>query len=164
MSLTEITVPENVTELGSLVFSGCTGLKEIYLNCTITELPITPFQNCSNIEILTLPDTLTAIGDNAFNGMRKLREVELPEALVSIGSGAFQNCSALTVPNPYENVAENLFPVTLIVKDRRDHIADQRSVVELQMIQRTVSPIEKIVYELRCIHVPSPPFTYLYAG
>ena len=73
-NLTEITIPETVTDIFNFAFYGCTGLKSI-----------------------TLPQSLTKIGESAFYGCTGLQSITIPQNVKQIGQSAFYNCSSLDV-------------------------------------------------------------------
>ncbi len=68
---TTITVPNGVTSIGVMAFSGC-----------------------STITSISLPSTLTTIGRGAFYGT-SITTIEIPSSVTSIESAAFMNCSKL---------------------------------------------------------------------
>ena len=79
-------IPSDITSIGSLAFSTCSGLTSI-----------------------TLPSSLTSIEERAFNSCSGLTSITLPSSLTSIGSSAFYNCSALAeVYNLSTNITINV--------------------------------------------------------
>ena len=118
-SLTEITIPDSVTSIGSCAFKGCTALREVsvpnsvaefgdfvFSECTgLTRATFEDgclqvgrymFEGCTNLTTVTFPDTLEKIEDRAFRNCSSLKNVELPAGLDAIGSQTFQNCDSLT--------------------------------------------------------------------
>ncbi len=101
-NLKTIQLPSSITRLNSYVFSKCTKLTEITLPNGITEIGDASFYRC-RLSSVVIPASVKKIGMNAFKRNMSLMEVfflgsEKPE----IGSGAFYPChSALTlyVPN-----------------------------------------------------------------
>lgn len=63
-----------ITEIGSRVFAGCTGLGKI-----------------------ELPDTLERIGYEAFKDCVGMTKIVIPESVTYIGSDAFAGCTDLTI-------------------------------------------------------------------
>ena len=115
--LTEV-VLENITEIKSCAFSGCSSLKSITIGngvisigdwafswCPIETaktpmmaISFIPKENLKTVEI-TSGDT---IGNYAFSRCSSLTSVTIPESVTSIEWGAFEYCSSLksiTIPN-----------------------------------------------------------------
>ena len=72
-SLTSITLPEGLTDIGNYVFSGCSSLASV-----------------------TLPESLTTIGDLAFNNCQSLTSITISANVTEIRDMAFVDCSGLT--------------------------------------------------------------------
>lgn len=124
--LRQVTLPESLTDLGSMVFNGCSGLQSFsgkyasgdgcYLirngelvavasGCVsgVAEIPNTVsriaemvFYNNDSITELVLPDSVTSIGDNAFDNCSNLQSIAFGNGLKTIGSGSFGWCTSLT--------------------------------------------------------------------
>ena len=95
-SLTEITIPDGVTEIEGHVFDNCSKLTSITIPDGVTAIGDFAFTGCSNLTSITIPSTLTSIGERAFSGCRSLTTITIPEGVTSIGSYAFRYCSGLT--------------------------------------------------------------------
>ena len=114
-SLTSITIPNNVTSIGSSSFSDCGNLTTLNfnaINCEVTysnyleNCPITtinigdsvqriPNYFASNLDSLTsidIPNSVTSIGSHAFDGCSSLTSVTIPNSVTSIGGYAFSRC------------------------------------------------------------------------
>lgn len=81
-----MSLPEDLTSIGSHAFFGCSSLTDI-----------------------TLPEPLTTIGDSAFNGCSSLSDLVIPAQVTSIGEDAFANCTGFTVlsiPSTVESVGD----------------------------------------------------------
>lgn len=99
-NLENITIPDNVKELGTGCFYG-TDLADVTLGNGLTALNDSTFAN-SRLISLTIPDGISAIGKEAFKNNRNLTEVTFGKGLTYIGENAFENCSAIakvTVPD-----------------------------------------------------------------
>ena len=103
-SLTSVTIPDSVTSIGELAFSGCTG--ELIINSKIIETDYT-YNNYpansndgwlygSNFTKLTIGNNITKIGSYAFEDCSSLTSVTIPDSVTSIGRAAFSGCSSLT--------------------------------------------------------------------
>lgn len=98
----------NVETVGINAFSGCKAITEADLSSwtKLTAIPAYMFSNCSNLQTVIFPENnkITSIGNYAFNVCTNLETFNLPEnsAITSIGNNAFYNCSALK-SFPFEN-------------------------------------------------------------
>ena len=88
--VTEINIPDGVSEIKSFAFAHCNSLQKVTLPSSVTEIGIHAFNNCKNLESVSLNEGLTDIGYQAFSGSR-LKEVTIPESVVSIEE-SFVSC------------------------------------------------------------------------
>lgn len=88
-SITELTVPNGVTSIGSYAMYGCNLLHTV-----------------------TIPDSVTSIGGSVFNGDTSLQNIRFSKAITTIGSYAFRNCSSLQniiLPNSVTSMSTSVF-------------------------------------------------------
>ena len=71
-TLTQVIVPEGVSEIASGVF-----------------------QNCEMLSDISLPDTLNRIGEGAFSRCLRLRHIDIPASVTNIAVNAFLGCTRL---------------------------------------------------------------------
>ena len=88
-------VPDGITQIGSSIFSGCTGLQSISIPESVTSIGSNAFANCTNLESITLPQNITAISESMFAGCTALQTIAVPEKVTTIGKNAFQGCLSL---------------------------------------------------------------------
>ena len=95
--VSEVVVPESVTEIGDYQFEGCTSLTSITIHSGVTSIGEYAFYNCSNLESVTFAEgsQLTSIGSRAFYECSSLTSIEIPSGVTSIGIDAFRDCSSL---------------------------------------------------------------------
>ena len=76
-NLTNITIPEDITNIGNYAFYGCSNLTSIVIPGGVTNIGRMAFHNCSNLESVTFGENsqLTNIVEYAFYGCKKLTNV-----------------------------------------------------------------------------------------
>ena len=95
-SLTSVTLPDGLTQLGDSVFYGCSSLTSVALPDGLTQLGGEVFSWCSSLTSVALPDGVTQLVDAVFEGCSSLTSVSLPDGLTQLGSYVFHGCSSLT--------------------------------------------------------------------
>lgn len=68
----DVVVPPEVTEIGDMAFSGCTGLKTVTLPPKLKKIGADAFLNCANLENLEIPASVKSVGAFAFVGCARL--------------------------------------------------------------------------------------------
>lgn len=81
-TITSVTLPESITEIGEQAFDNCYALRSV-----------------------NIPSGVTKIGARAF-AYTALEKIVLPQALISVGDGAFLNAEKLTVIVSRDSYAE----------------------------------------------------------
>ena len=94
-SVTDVTLPSQITTLPDGVFGQCAGLKTIRFNDNLKTIGFGCFFGCEHLQDLQLPESIEKIGKSAFNGCRRLETVHLGGATQSISAFAFGSCPAL---------------------------------------------------------------------
>ncbi len=101
-NLTSITIPDNVTSIGSDAFYGCTSLTSITIPNGVTKIAPAAFCDCTSLASVTIPNSVELIYDYAFYGCTGLTSVTIPNSVTIIGDSAFYGCTGLTsvtIPN-----------------------------------------------------------------
>ena len=107
--ITEITIPESVSSIGSNAFQNCgllTSLTWNAVNCASNGDMLT-----SNIEQLAIGSEVQLIPANLASGS-KITEITMPNSVLTIGHGAFYRCTDLnsvTIPNSVTTIGSNAF-------------------------------------------------------
>ena len=95
-NLTNITIPDSVTNIGHYAFKGCLSLTSITIPDSITNIGQGTFQDCINLLTITIPDSVTSIGQELFRGCSDLTNITIGNGVTSIANGAFVGCTSLT--------------------------------------------------------------------
>ena len=110
--LTSVTIPNSVTSIGTCAFEGCSGLTSVTIGNSVKSIGQSAFEGCSGLTSVTIPNSVTSIGEGAFEGCSGLTSVTIPNSVTSIGEGAFYDCSGLTsvtIPNSVTSIGEEAF-------------------------------------------------------
>ncbi|MBO7344655.1 MAG: leucine-rich repeat protein, partial [Clostridia bacterium] len=110
--ITDVVIPNAVTNLGDYAFYNCENLTTINLTENITSIGDYAFCNCKNLTTINLTENITSIGDYAFCNCTLLSNVKLPEQLTHLGASAFMNCKGITkisVPSGVKIIGNSAF-------------------------------------------------------
>ena len=100
--LTTLAIPKSVTYIGYAAFSGCTGLTSLTIPNSVTTLREYTFEGCSSLTSVNIPNKATYIDRGTFSGCSSLKSITIPNSITGINSYAFNGCSSLTsVTIPY---------------------------------------------------------------
>lgn len=87
VGITSITIPYNVTYIGSSCFSSCSSLQTVVINANIDTLYSRTFSYCSSLSSIILPNTLKYItGSYIFEYTTSLEEITFPDSLIELSS------------------------------------------------------------------------------
>ena len=111
-SLTSVTIGNSVTSIGSSAFSGCSSLTSVTIGNSVTSIGNAAFDYCDSLTSVTIPDSVTSIGDGAFAFCSSLTSVTIPDSVTSIGDYAFCGCKSLksiTIPDSVTSIGDYAF-------------------------------------------------------
>ncbi len=94
-SLTKVTFPKKLNEIGDIAFADCSSLESISIPDTVNTVGIELFRNCEKLKNVQIPESVTRIENGMFSGCISLPSVELHDGIEYIGKSAFENCAAL---------------------------------------------------------------------
>ena len=94
-SLSSVTLPNSLVEIGDAVFSGCTSLSSITLPGKLEKIGFHAFKDCTRLASINLPESLSEIGGGAFWGCTSLARVSIPTKITRL-YGVFRGCTSLT--------------------------------------------------------------------
>ena len=121
-SLTTVTIPQGITNIGTAVFANCEHLASISVSSSNTRYHVV--QGCLvdkntksiiastlNASIPSNSSVVTIIGDSAFEGNHGLGTVTIPNNIVSIGTRAFENSSIskVVIPSTITKLSDYMF-------------------------------------------------------
>ena len=104
MSITSFTLPENVWQIGSQAFMGCTALTDVDFS-NVQDISTSAFEGCTSLDDIVIPPTVTNIGIHAFYGCLALHNVLCrPYAVPTLGTDAFTKCNPLVESGCYADL------------------------------------------------------------
>ncbi len=111
-SLSSVTIPTSVTEIGNIAFEDCTGLTEIKIPNSVKIISDFAFGGCSGLTSVTIPNSVTEIRMYAFCDCTALTSFDIPNSVTTIGNGVFYGDTSLTsvsIPNSIQSIPDYTF-------------------------------------------------------
>ncbi|OAV67075.1 hypothetical protein Barb4_02621 [Bacteroidales bacterium Barb4] len=109
ISLTGITLPDNLTEIDDEAFLRCSSLTGIILPKRLIKLDAGVFGYCTSLAAVTFSgNSLERIERHVFQSCTSLTGITLPDSLQEIGDEAFLSCTSLTTVTFFGNSSANL--------------------------------------------------------
>ncbi len=109
--VTDLTIPDSVTMIGSYAFSGYKSLTSVVIPDSVMTIGWGAFYDCG-LRSVTIPDSVTTIGDWAFYSCNGLTSVTIPDSVTLIGYEAFRDCSRMqniTIGSGVKAIGTNAF-------------------------------------------------------
>ena len=111
-SLTNINIPNSVTNIGDGAFEKCESLTSINIPNSVTNIGDSALGNCKSLTSIKIPNSVTNIGDSAFWWCISLTSIKIPNSVTNIGDNAFGSCWSLTkikIPKNVTNIRDSTF-------------------------------------------------------
>lgn len=126
--VTEMEIPETVTNIKDWNFDGATCLKSVVMPSTVTTIGYKAFNECSEIEFLNIPNA--SIGNQAFFGCNKLKEV------VSFANTVIQVPTTCTI----------LVPPAMVSQYRTGNVY---AIINKEETQSTITVMSSVLFSLK---------------
>lgn len=88
-NVSEITVPEGVTEIGDYAFSFQKEITKITLPGSVRVIHDGAFSGCEKLTEIVIPEGVEELGALIFNGCKSLKKIDLPDSISLIDGMAF---------------------------------------------------------------------------
>lgn len=89
--LEELNIPNNITELNPISFSGWHDIKELHIPSNIKTIGRGAFESCKNLETVVFEEGCETINDSAFASCISLKSIKIPKSVTYIGQRVFNN-------------------------------------------------------------------------
>lgn len=93
--ITEVTIEDDVTNIGNYAFYKCTNLEKIVIPSGVENIGSYAFGGCAGLKSVIIPDSVVTIEGNSFRDCSALTDVIIPDSVTAIGSQVFYECRAL---------------------------------------------------------------------
>lgn len=95
VDLESLVLPDNISQIGSFAFSGCSKLSSVTLGNKTEYMGDYAFADCQSLTSVTLPVGTEEIGFYAFSGCIGLTDIVIPDSVEIIYGNAFSDCTGL---------------------------------------------------------------------
>ena len=106
MSLTKVTLGDEVESIGESAFHDCKSLLEVIGGNNVKTIGNKAFYNCWKMTSINLGNVLESIGNEAFYQNYALLSVQMPETVTSLGEKAFRSCGKLASVKMSDKIEE----------------------------------------------------------
>ena len=114
-------IPDSVTSIGTVAFTGCKNLKNIVIPNSVTDIgEIKTFDDCTSLTSITIPNGVTSIGSWTFRNCASLKSITIPNSVTYIGWQSFVLCESLTsitIPDSVTQIEQRAFILCSSLKE-----------------------------------------------
>lgn len=147
--LTRATLGDGVSEIGSYAFAGCWDLRSVSFGSGLKRVGEGAFAVCENLTEVTLPDSAERIDDFAFISCGGLRLATIPAGVTEIGADVFENCDRLVLYGAKDSAViryakENHIPFLLLLSADTVGDVDRNGSVDV----RDATALQRFLAEL----------------
>lgn len=117
--ITDLVIPNGITEVPSYAFCGCSSLSTVVIPEGVTSIGSQSFYDCRGMTNITIPNTVNNIGTYTFAYCISLGSITFPTAVKTINYGTFYWCSNLTsfiIPDDVTAIYDNAFSFCSLLK------------------------------------------------
>ena len=112
--MSNLEIPNGVTNIGSSAFSGCSGLTGIVIPDGVSRIGSSAFLGCSGLASVVIPSSVTNIGSSAFKDCDHVTNVTVPQCvcarkLSSVFPSAYQSITDVVVSSDVTSLAASAF-------------------------------------------------------
>ena len=111
-SITNLVIPETVTEIKDYAFMGCNYITSVVIPEGVTRIGLNAFHTCSRLTSIVIPESVTEFGPSVFVSCRSLVDITLPPHITSIPENLLLDCEELpsiNIPNGVVSIGERAF-------------------------------------------------------
>lgn len=93
-----VIIPNTITSIPNYCFKG-SSITDITIGNNVADIGINALQDCTSLTTVTLSSSVTSIGNYAFSGCTNLTTVIWSSGLLTLGQRAFEKCTSITSMN-----------------------------------------------------------------
>ena len=94
--VTELVIPEGVTNIKDYVFYNCNCLTSVAIPNSVTNIGAYAFYGCTGITSVTIPNSVKSIGSGAFAGCNSLTDLHIEDGGTELSFGSYGSAAAST--------------------------------------------------------------------